>query len=586
MNVPRPLRRWWLAALPVWHHPSYRLPLTSPVMDANRADRALTWALDAAVVRSDAVRYPEEVSWDDVALVHDDAYLAELDRPGVVAAIVGADQARISVREVVETWRRATAGTVEAVRHVLAHGGRAANLLGGFHHAERDKGGGFCALNDVAIAVASARRGGFTGRVRIVDLDAHPPDGLVACLGDDPGVEIRSLSVASHWSVPPSPRLIDARVGTGARDGEYLRAVDALLARADRVDLVIYLAGADPLAGDALGGMNVSAEGLRARDRRVLASAGATPLVMVPAGGYHPNSWRVLGATLAELVGVHEEIPPDYDPMARRSRAIAHALDPAALGEPADVLLTEAELLGSLGVPESQEPRFLGYYTRHGLEHALSAHGYFTTLRRLGFAELRVELEPGTSDRRGTGPDRMRVTAAVGGERAALVDLSASIREIGGFRVLFLEWLELTDPRAPFTQGRPALPGQRKPGLGLAEETLQLLVRAAERLELAGMAFVPAHYHVAWMARASFVVLDPELRGRFRALVRVLSGVPLAEATRRMASPGVPTEDGEVAKWIPTEMITPFDERLAGVIARGEPAAAAAEERWSVRLVG
>lgn len=60
------------------------------------------------------------------------------------------------------------------------------NLLGGFHHARPDVAGGFCPVNDVAVAIAAVRADGFRGRVLVLDLDAHPPDGLAACLAGDP----------------------------------------------------------------------------------------------------------------------------------------------------------------------------------------------------------------------------------------------------------------------------------------------------------------------------------------------------------------------------------------------------------------
>ena len=59
------------------------------------------------------------------------------------------------------------------------------NLLGGFHHAAPDAAGGFCPVNDVAVAIAAVRAEGFLRRVVVLDLDAHPPDGLALCLLDD-----------------------------------------------------------------------------------------------------------------------------------------------------------------------------------------------------------------------------------------------------------------------------------------------------------------------------------------------------------------------------------------------------------------
>ncbi|HHO49464.1 MAG TPA: hypothetical protein ENK18_01005 [Deltaproteobacteria bacterium] len=203
------------------------------------------------------------------------------------------------------------------------------------------------------------------------------------------------------------------------------------------------------------------------------------------------------------------------------------------------------------------EPRFLDFYTRHGLEHALTAYGYLPLLRRLGFQGLQIQLEPGGP------PDRMQITAQLQGKRAILVDLSVSIRTLDPWKTLYVEWLELQDPRLSFTASRPRLPGQQRPGLGLAEETMTLLLRASERLELDGVSFVPAHYHVAWMSRGRFVVLDPRARGRLAALVDLLEGVPLIRASQLLDDPGLTCLDGTILRWDPPEMVAPGTEALA-----------------------
>jgi acetoin utilization deacetylase AcuC-like enzyme len=592
------IRRWLRGSVHAWYHPSYRLPLASAVgapMSPRRADDALTWALDAGIVAPDCVHEPAEIPWEDAGLVHTESYLASLDDKAVIARILGSDEGRIPVPELLETWRRATGGTVEATRHVLQHGGRAVNLLGGFHHAEPSRGGGFCALNDVAIAVACARRDGARGMIGVIDLDAHPPDGIVACLGADDLVMVRSIAVDSHWEVEPGTgaQVRDDRIPPRSGDTVYLAALDRLLEDWLPCELVFYLAGADPLLDDPLGGLCVSEEGLRERDRRVLAAIGRTPAVILPAGGYRDRSWRVLAGTLALAAGSDRPVPPDFDPVQRRTRRVMATLDPTQLG--ATELLTEEELLGSLGAaPRTGEARFLGYYTRHGLEHALGAYGYLTTLRRLGFTDLRIELSAG-----GSGPDRMQVTTALpatGRERKTLVDLAASLRllelpaspappESAPFRVLFVEWLELKDPRATFTQRRPKLPGQQLPGLGLADETMQLLVRAAERLDLCGVSFVPSHFHVAWMSRERFVVVDPVARGQLRALVQILSDLPLAEASQLLGGPGLPTESGEPIRWKPVEMVIPAHPELVRWLEEGENEAKAAEEAVLDRVI-
>jgi acetoin utilization deacetylase AcuC-like enzyme len=84
---------------------------------------------------------------------------------------------------------------------------------------------------------------------------------------------------------------LDIALADGCDDGDYLAALDlALLELSNRFDpaLVIYLAGADPFAGDRLGRLKLSANGLESRDRRVFdwCFDRSIPVAFVMAGGY------------------------------------------------------------------------------------------------------------------------------------------------------------------------------------------------------------------------------------------------------------------------------------------------------------
>ncbi len=568
--------------VPVWYHPSFRMPVAGIEqrlgLQPRRAADVLTYVVEQDLVAHRDLNYPREIRWEDVERVHDHDYVTGLDRPGVVAAILGMEAHVVPVGAVVELWRRATAGTVAALAHVRREGGRAAVLVGGFHHAAPAIGAGFCAINDVAIAIAVARARGLAGRVVVLDLDAHPPDGTIACLAHDRSAAILSLSVASEWTVPGEvlAQVVDARLPPGSGDDAYLAAVDDLLAQVGEPEVAIVLAGADPLAGDHLGGLACTEAGLLERDRRIIRRLGRTPSVWLPAGGYTEGAWRVFAGAIGALAGSRAPVIEGYDPLLLRTRKVSRAIDPVELGE--KPWLTEEDLHGILGVTTT-EPRLLGYYTRHGVELALTRQGLLPHLERLGFSDLAVEIE---ADRY---PHALRVTAAVDGERAVLVDIRLSVRELGGFRALFVEWLELRDPRSPFGHGRPRLPGQEAPGLGLAREVGTLLLVAAERVGLAGVGLVPAHFHIAWMGRRRYLHVDPVARGRFRALCDALAEVPLSEASALLDGPGLPSAEGPV-RWEPAAMLLPASDEVREALAAMEPEASAAQAALRCALEG
>jgi hypothetical protein len=137
---------------------------------------------------------------------------------------------------------------------------------------------------------------------------------------------------------------------------------------------------------------------------------------------------------------------------------------------------------------------------------------------------------------------------------------------VAGARLLYVHWLALRNPHARFSPERPQLPGQEVPGLGLAREVAEMLVRMAARLGLQGLAFRPAAYHLAFRGRETMRFVDPARQGRFEALIGLFEGMPLIEATRavdegRVLLDGAPYqwEADEMVKWIEPRP----DDRLA-----------------------
>ena len=89
---------------------------------------------------------------------------------------------------------------------------------GGLHHAMRSRAGGFCIYNDVALAIARARRDGL--RVLYIDLDVHHGDGVQALHYDDPAV----LTISFH----ESGRSLFPGTGSVAEMGEGIAAATSV----------------------------------------------------------------------------------------------------------------------------------------------------------------------------------------------------------------------------------------------------------------------------------------------------------------------------------------------------------------------
>jgi acetoin utilization deacetylase AcuC-like enzyme len=534
-------------------------------IELRRADLVLWFLLAQRALHPRAVRRPERVAWTDMARVHTRAYLESLTRAETLARVFALDPAEVPVDSLLATVRLACGGTLAAAREALAQRGPALNLLGGFHHAFPDHGGGFCALNDIAVATAALRAEGLRGTVVVVDLDAHPPDGVAACaraLGDH---WIGSIS-GSDWG--PLPGVDETVVEPGGGDERYLERLAALLARMPRPALAFVIAGGDVLAGDNLGHVGLSLRGARLRDVMVATALAGRPSVWLPGGGYHADAWKVLAGSALVLAGrPRQDIGAPPDPLGEHFAHVSQALDPGKLRQ-SDALFDAAEIEVELGLrPRAHAVRLLGYYSAEGVEYGLHELGILDHLARLGYRDLRVGLEAAS-----VGGERVRLYGRADGREHLLVETVLERRHLepAGGDVLWVHWLTLRDPRARFGVGHEALPGQEVPGLGMTREVAELFGRIARRIGVRGVAFRPAHFHTAYVARHQARFVDDARQGRFEALVRDLARLPLAQATRAVAE-GRVLVGGRPYTWEADDMVAlldppPRDEAAIGAV--------------------
>ncbi len=561
----------------VWHHPAYRLPLGGMEggrgLEPRRADLVRWYGLQKGMLTQKHLRTPDPVGWEALSRVHTQQLLEEMVTADGLARVFGAHPSEVEVEPLLNMARTACGGTVAAAFEALNQEGPMVNLLGGFHHASPGKAGGFCPFNDLAVAIAALRDVGWTGRVNVLDLDAHPPDGTAACLADDRACWVGSIS-GSDWG--PLPGVDETVLPKGADDATYLSALHGLLSRMPRAALTFVLAGGDVLAGDRFGQLGMTLAGAHARDRAVAHALRGQASVWVPAGGYHEDSWRVLAGTVELLIT--RDVRPVHrgaDPLEARFAAVADQLSPTRL-QGDDALLTDddlADLFGGSMAPRT--PRLLGFYTAEGVEYALFRFGLLTHIHRLGYQDLHFNIGQSATG------ETLKVTGMSGGQRHLLIDLVVERRPYKDGQVLFVNWLELSHPRASFSSTRPQLPGQRAPGLGMSREAGEVLGRMARRLGLLGVMVRPAHYHVAYSARSRFQFTDPARQGRFVALLRDLRGMPLLEATRAVAE-GRVRLNGAPYAWEATDMLVLLDPPAHPVAPDPEIARVAAESHFTV----
>ena len=226
---------------------------------------------------------PEPLSFDEIATVHDRAYV-EAVRTG-------------NPRELAESssfdwdpgyWGMVSSsngGAVAAVRAAMEDG-VSGSLSSGLHHARRERGASFCTFNGLVIAARNALANGAQS-VLILDLDAHCGGGTHSLIDGDERIRQIDVSVSSLDSYKPTA---NNTLDVVRRADEYLPTIRRRLTKKGwKPDVCIYNAGMDPEERCQIGGLpGITAEMLREREGIVFewCLAQGIPVAFVLAGGY------------------------------------------------------------------------------------------------------------------------------------------------------------------------------------------------------------------------------------------------------------------------------------------------------------
>lgn len=248
-------------------------------------DRML-WARFAT---ADDFLTPQPATDADILLAHDAEWVRKLQTGTLTYREILTLEIPYS-RPMVNAFWLAAGGTILAARKAL-EAGIGYNLGGGFHHAFPGHGEGFCAINDIAVAIRRLQTDLAIRRAMVVDCDVHHGNGTAAIFAGDQSVFTLSIHQFNNYPTEKPPSSLDIHLPDGTGDAEYLsrlgngyRAALAMF----HPDLIVYVAGADPYYGDQLGGLSLTFEGLIERDRLVIhmARTKAIPVAIVLAGGY------------------------------------------------------------------------------------------------------------------------------------------------------------------------------------------------------------------------------------------------------------------------------------------------------------
>jgi acetoin utilization deacetylase AcuC-like enzyme len=253
-------------------------------------------------------------------LFHTDDYLATLKRvsagelnPADLFLGLGSEDCPV-FPDLFDYAVLAAGATITGARLILDDGYEVVfNPSGGFHHAQTEKAGGFCYINDVVLGCRTLADAG--KRVFCLDLDAHHGNGTQSAFYDDPRVFTASLHESGHTLYPWGGR--DDEIGEGAGRGYNLnlpfpagtdddtyytafRQVIPPLISAFDPDVIVLEVGMDILSVDPLTHLGMTNNVIA--DILPLVQQYGKPILALGGGGYSPEdtargwalSWCVL----------------------------------------------------------------------------------------------------------------------------------------------------------------------------------------------------------------------------------------------------------------------------------------------------
>lgn len=283
--------------LPLVFHPNYSIPFPEGHRFPMSKFRLLADILRQQGILTNKNEYkPEPLSLTTLMAAHEPDYVQRFIR----GELTPQEEKEIGLpwsEWLVERTLRAVSGTLLTSELALEYG-LACHLAGGTHHAHPASGSGFCIFNDLAVAAFHLIATGKAKKVLVLDCDVHQGDGTIAfCEGRNDIVPVSWHCEENYPSIKKTEG-INISIPKGADDTVYLDILKKTLPnilQEHQPDFVFYDAGADVHQDDRLGHVNLTDQGILARDKYVISTCVALhlPTACVIGGGYDREEEKV-----------------------------------------------------------------------------------------------------------------------------------------------------------------------------------------------------------------------------------------------------------------------------------------------------
>ncbi len=247
--------------------------------------------IDDGILKQGEITFVEEpVKNDQIYLAHARHYIANIEETLLFGNYAFEDvEMDAHLYEIIKIFCNATLQlSLKAISHNCAM-----LLGGGFHHAKSDKPGGYCVLNDIAIAARILIEENKAHKILIIDLDVHQGDGTASIFEGFDSVFTFSIHQEDNFPYKKQRSSLDISINSSEfKPKIYLynlkNSLHCLL-KDMKFDIIFYIAGADTLVGDRLGSFSLTLNDLKKRDNIVFkySKESGTPIAVLMGGGYN-----------------------------------------------------------------------------------------------------------------------------------------------------------------------------------------------------------------------------------------------------------------------------------------------------------
>jgi acetoin utilization deacetylase AcuC-like enzyme len=275
----------------LWYHPIYTNGIHPDArFPRDRYTKLLEKLKTPEYSNNFIIQQPTEASRNELILAHDPYYVDTFLNQNLTEKEIKRIGLTPWTPQIVPRTLLLMGGAIAALGHVMKHGGIAGNMAGGTHHAHHDFGSGYCIFNDLAVCSLLALSKYNVTKIAVVDFDVHQGDGTATILQNVDKVLTISVHCRQNFPFRKSESDYDLELPANAGDEEMLAMVAKALEITKQFDpeLILFQAGVDGLATDALGKLNISRQGMSQRNEMVfdLAVEQLIPTVVFMGGGY------------------------------------------------------------------------------------------------------------------------------------------------------------------------------------------------------------------------------------------------------------------------------------------------------------